>query len=155
MIWLKSPPDYFWSSTVSGFRVGDFSNTKNDFVSPKAYKIDSYKAIFDTATSLIYVPQCIDSFCCIIIVLAIANEFIQSVLGGMRSQLLKEYGMYMVTCDTKKFQKVSLYLGGYWVEINPESYVLNVRMDQISQCALINLGPRKPASLCAWLLSSC
>jgi hypothetical protein len=56
MIWLKSPADYFWSSTVSGFRVGDFSNNKNSFVSPKAFKINSYKAIFDTATSLVYVP---------------------------------------------------------------------------------------------------
>lgn len=45
--------------------------------------------------------------------------------------------MYMVTCDTTKFQKVSIYLGGFWVEIHPSSYVLNVRTDLISNCYLL------------------
>ena len=58
MIWLSAAPDFYWSSTVSGFRVGDFQNNQNAFISAKSYKTESYKAIFDTATSLVYVPQC-------------------------------------------------------------------------------------------------
>ena len=46
----------------------------------------------------------------------------------MRSSLLKEYNLYMVTCDYAKFQPVSFYMEGRWVEVHPSTYILNVQV---------------------------
>jgi len=46
----------------------------------------------------------------------------------MRSSLLKEYNLYMVTCDYTKFQPVSFYMEGRWIEVHPSTYILNVQV---------------------------
>jgi hypothetical protein len=58
MIWLKSEPGYFWTTTINGFRVGTQEGTKRLINKVKQFSTQSFPAIFDTATSLIYLPQC-------------------------------------------------------------------------------------------------
>lgn len=56
--------------------------------------------------------------------LAIGVEFISRILRG---KLYREYnGLFLVTCDTSKFDPVSIYMNSYWFEISPETYIVNV-----------------------------
>ena len=57
MIWLKTEPGYFWSTKINGFRIGN-QGGGSIFNKPKAFTTNTFPAIFDTATSLIYLPQC-------------------------------------------------------------------------------------------------
>ena len=56
MVWLKSEDGYFWNTKIGGFRVGTQAAQSNMINRARAFKLESFPAIFDTATSLIYVP---------------------------------------------------------------------------------------------------
>jgi hypothetical protein len=56
MLWLKSEDGYFWNTKITGFRVGTQEAQNSVFNRAKAFKLESFPTIFDTATSLIYVP---------------------------------------------------------------------------------------------------
>jgi hypothetical protein len=57
MIWLRVEPGYFWTIIINGFRIGNADSTSGGlFKKAKSFSINSFPAIVDTATSLIYVP---------------------------------------------------------------------------------------------------
>jgi hypothetical protein len=53
--WFSMSAAYFWQYDVNAFRIGS-SNTFSDGVT-SGYATDSLNAIFDTGTSLLYVPS--------------------------------------------------------------------------------------------------
>jgi arginine/ornithine N-succinyltransferase beta subunit len=54
LVWLSLNESFFWMTTVDGFRIGNLdSSPKNEGMATR-----SYRAIFDTGTSLTLLPKC-------------------------------------------------------------------------------------------------
>ena len=62
LIWMGIPSGYFWSVQITGFRVGSVTSSIFSVIQPVAFSFGSTQAIFDTATSLVYMPDCRNSY---------------------------------------------------------------------------------------------
>jgi len=51
LVWLDSPDNFYWNAYVSGFTLGDGIGKL-----ATSYYFEGYLAIFDSGTSLIYIP---------------------------------------------------------------------------------------------------
>jgi hypothetical protein len=54
LVWINLPLNFYWTSYVSGFMVGENGYVK---AFETSYKTATYPAIFDSGTSLIYIPN--------------------------------------------------------------------------------------------------
>jgi len=66
--------------------------------------------VFDTGTSLAYVPY------------TISADLISKILRGKK--YANYFGTYITTCDTSQFESVYIYFNGYWMEIPPSTYIV-------------------------------
>lgn len=53
LVWLNSPPHFFWTTTISGYRVEQQDLLWN----PASYSFGAYPAIIDSGTSLLFFPK--------------------------------------------------------------------------------------------------
>lgn len=90
----------------------------------ESYTFDKFiPAIFDTGTSMVLVPP------------QIQQDFFGRVLGGHR--YVEIGGMYQISCTNKdQFQSIFLNIEGYWLEIHPEDYIIEVQNGDALGCIL-------------------
>ena len=58
----------------------------------------------------------------IIFNLAIGPSIIARILTGKR--YVRENGLYYTSCDKSTYEPIYFKVGGYWLEMNPETYVM-------------------------------
>lgn len=57
ILWLESMPGFFWTTLVGGYRYGRNSAARK----PRSYQTDAFQAVFDSGTSMIYLPASISA----------------------------------------------------------------------------------------------
>jgi len=114
LIWLAMTTNLFWISKADGIRVGTSSTFGNgesaQYATPSVSPV-----IFDTGTSLAYLPA------------SVGPDIISKILRGKRHTLYS--GIYLTTCDTSNFDSLFIHMGGYWLEIPPSTYIINLSSD--------------------------
>jgi len=112
---LTAMTDFFWADKVDGYSVGDYKTN--------AFSTTSTKVIFDSGTSLAYIPS------------SIASSVITSLLMGVTNTYYS--GIYYIDCGVASTGK-SLYLSieGNWFEIPASTYVVKLTDQYGDYCIL-------------------
>lgn len=84
-------------------------------------------AIFDSGTSLIMIPS--------IIYFALTSE----LLKGIKSA--ESGGSIYVSCDPSIYNSVYFLIGGYWIEIPPTSFLMNVVSSTTNPQCILGFAP--------------
>ncbi len=92
---------FFWTVTCTAYKAAGVEVVLDD----------SVDVILDTGTSLAYMDK------------KNGKKVIKAMLKGITH--FKIFGSYYVDCDTTQYESVFFLLGGYWIEIPPETYVLD------------------------------
>jgi len=114
LVWINMiDGDYFWKGKITGFRIGENDDLPNN---DKAnfYLRNPRDAIYDTGTSLLYLPQNIDEI--------VAERLLRSV------SVTQESGLTLVPCSpSTPYESFWLRTGDeYWMEIPPETYIMDI-----------------------------
>jgi len=125
LVWFDIPTDsniLFWYVRTTAIRFGDVD--EQILGVSQAYSFDKYiAAILDTGTSTTLIPR------------AIAADFFGRLLQGQRYSQLN--GMYQISCANKDvFPSIFLMVDGYWLEIHPSDYVLDLDIEGQQGCLL-------------------
>lgn len=99
IVWLECNHNYFWQAKVKAVRIhGD------------EYMVPSAPVIFDTGTSLMYIPT--DTL----------KKIMTKHLDGISYYISDGY--YYATCGLSKYKTISFLIGTYWIDIHPAQYVM-------------------------------
>jgi len=123
--WVAMPKELlFWYAFVDGIVYDDPSKTRMSTVGfTSRVKINPAPAIFDTGTSLIYVP------------LTQAEDFMYRILWGKK--YIYYNGMFIVNCEEQhKYQDVYLRIDGHLYQISKDDYFIKITEGEVSQCLL-------------------
>jgi Eukaryotic aspartyl protease len=130
--WISLNDTFFWTTTIEGFRIGHSDLFSNG--APSSFQTRPYYAIFDSGTSLAYLPSCKYQFYDKFILIAIGAQIISFILRGKK--FTSSNFIFNVPCDKALYE--SLYLQtfeGYWLELHPDNYILP-DLDNPNQCVL-------------------
>eukprot|EP00347_Sterkiella_histriomuscorum_P020327 403338231 len=119
LMWLSTEPSFFWIANINGFKLGT-SGTYSNF-KDSTFTHETYPGIFDTGSSFLYVPR------------SIGVTLISKILRG---QIFSHFqGLFLVSCDKTQFLPISLLIDNLWLEISPETYIVNIQQNP-DICAL-------------------
>jgi hypothetical protein len=110
IVWYSIPDHYFWILKFEGIRFGPndkyADGTNSSFATP-----NMTIALIDTGTSFILVPR------------SAWRTFVENLSKGVDG--VQTYGNYIAgPCDTTKWSSIFFYVGGTYMEVTPESYVI-------------------------------
>ena len=103
--------DFWWTQYISGVTIG-----AQDSPDRQLFTIDQELAMTDTGTSCSFVPR---------------SHFTE-IMDALREALdphwfIDSWGDTAIPCDkVSEAPTISLAIGGYWLEMSPEDYVLNL-----------------------------
>ena len=100
--WMAMEDHFFWQGPITGV---SFDDTE--------YKVDEASLIFDTGTSLAYMPN------------KYFNKFISKVTDKV-SSAFKYDGIYWGPCKPALYPTLGFLVSGKWIEIHPETYLIDV-----------------------------
>jgi hypothetical protein len=124
LIWIDMIDSYFWSTESSGYRVGTSNTFENGF--PSEFTTKPLPVIFDTGTSLSYLPACKIKFKYNLFI-AIGASVISQITRGTR--YAKINNLYYINCDRSKYQSLFILVQEeYWLELPPDTFILEVRL---------------------------
>lgn len=113
--------NFWWAQTISGLKFGSGS-------SANAFSIPPDFCMTDTGTSLVYIPE------------SLYNTVIERVLEGVDSNAYQvDDDEVLALCQPELFPKISILYGGYWAEILPEDYILDVSLAQDESICIVGL----------------
>jgi cathepsin D len=98
---LDIDDNFFWQGKVSGVKIGK-----------KGYRVKEANFIFDTGTSLNYMPA------------KYFPDFIDKLLDGIYH--FKYNGIYWGSCDTSLYPVAQFRVSGKWISVKPSTYVIDI-----------------------------
>lgn len=115
--WVKMPiPHLFWYAGVKAIKFGRNERTKYGFHAQIKFTKEEgnyLPGIFDTGTSLIYVPS------------KVSTDFFYRLLKNV--YYTEQGSIYVVSCkDRHKFEDVFLMIDDHWLQIRHQDYVLEL-----------------------------
>jgi hypothetical protein len=130
LVWLPLEDHMFWlNHGATGVRFGEQVSTAGSDEADSgfnAFNFDSnFQIIFDTGTSLIYMPK------------SLFSDFIERFLSITKVKTEIESGFYVTDCDPKSWPSVYLLVSNYWLEVSPEDYLVDASEDRDGSKCLI------------------
>lgn len=112
MVWLKVvEDDFWWTNYITGIKF-----TKANRGIAYEYRLDSNKAMTDSGTSCVYMPN--------IIYDAVLNNIREMSMNRDNVEISWD-GEILIDCkDVSELPIIEILYGGYWMEMLPEDYIV-------------------------------
>mmetsp|Transcript_34595 Transcript_34595/g.33806 ORF Transcript_34595/g.33806 Transcript_34595/m.33806 type:complete len:175 (+) Transcript_34595:451-975(+) len=104
LTWVNLIQDRHWLSTTAGFIINE---------KPHLDEMGSRYARLDSGSPYIYTPK------------KMGEKLVKKAVNGLTG--FKWFGDWYLVCDQERFNSVFLEFGGYYFEIPPEAYVLDLK----------------------------
>eukprot|EP00347_Sterkiella_histriomuscorum_P018543 403345111 len=115
---------FYWLGSVQGFRVGSTEKLSDGTV--MGYYTDSAEVIYDTGTTLLYAPD------------AVTSLVVGLLRTGFSYQLDSSGFTYIYCSQTSNMKSFFVYIGGRYLEITPQAYMIKV--DEVNGQAMCVIG---------------
>jgi len=121
LIEMPALNNFWWAQNINGLKFGDGA-------SASSFSIASDFCMTDTGTSLVYIPE------------SMYNNVIDRVLEDVSADVYQINDDEVLSlCEPTLFPKISVRYGGYWAEILPEDYILDVSIAQDESICMVGL----------------
>lgn len=121
LVEMDALENFWWAQTITGLKFGSGS-------SASSFSISSDFCMTDTGTSLVYIPESMYN--------NVMNRILQDVDPNAYQVNDDEV---LALCEPNLFPKFSVRYGGYWAEILPEDYILDVSLAQDDSICMVGL----------------
>lgn len=123
--WFPIEDHFFWMLNIEGFRIGT-SDTFADGSTAAWASPNTTRGIMDTGTSFMYIPP------------TAYTKFVASLMKGL--DYLDTDGYLLGPCDPSVYKSIFFFVDGRYIEITPQSFVLNIKYENYCFLALTQNG---------------